>query len=341
MTPSDLDPQHELYGLITGYHLSQAVQVAAKLKLADLISDSPKHHTELAAATATDPQSLRRVLRLLVNAHVLTEDDTGRFGLTPTGTYLRTDVPESMHAVALLWGGRPQLAWSRLLRCVRTGAPAFPQVFGTDPFTYMSERQDDADIFDRGMAALTQQTATAVAASYDFTSFKTVVDIGGGNGALLAGILASYPNLHGVLYDVPHVAERGKRRLEESNLLNRCSVVGGNFFENVPVGHGAYLISNVITDWDDDRAAVILRNCYAAMTLESKLLIIEAIYPDKIDQTPASRAAVSTDINVMVCTGGRERSEQEFRSLYQSTGFTLTRIVRTRARPCVIEGVRA
>jgi hypothetical protein len=339
MRPSDPAPQDELYGLITGYHLSHAVHVAAKLQLADLLKDGSKHPAELAAATATNPSSLRRVLRLLVNAHVLTEDDEGRFSLTPTGTYLRTDVPESMHAIALLWGGRPQMAWSRLLRCVQTGTPAFPGIFGADAFTYMSEHQEDAGIFDRGMAVFTQQTAAAVAAAYDFTHFKSVVDVGGGNGALLAGILASYPNLHGVLYDLPHVVERGKKLLERCDLLQRCSVAGGNFFEQVPAGHDAYVISNVITDWDDERAATILRNCRAAMTPESRLLIIEAVYPDRIDQSAASRAAVSTDVNVMVCTGGRERSEQEFRSLYESAGFTLTRIVRTRVRPCVIEGV--
>jgi hypothetical protein len=342
MASKELPPQSALYGLITGYHLSYAIHVAAKLGLADLLADGPRHYTELATATGTHAPSLNRLLRLLVNAAVFTEDDQKRFGLTPIGACLRADAPDSMRAPALFWGeSRLQLVWSRLLRCVQTGKPAFPQTFGTDAFSYLSQHGEDADMFDQGMAAWTQQTACAVSAAYDFSQFGVVVDVGGGSGTLLASLLTAHENLRGVLFDLPHFTALGENRLAQLGLASRCKIASGSFFEEVPAGGDAYVLSNVIWDWDDDRARVILRNCHAAMAANSKLLVIEAVYPARIDRSPASRAAVSTDVNLMVCTGGCQRSEEEFRALFDSVGFKLTRIVPTSTRPSVIEGLRA
>jgi hypothetical protein len=327
--------------LITGYHLSCAVHLAAKLGLADLLAEGPRSSTELAGVAGTDVRSLTRVLRLLVSAGILNEEEQGRFALTSIGSLLRSDVSGSMRSIALLWGGRPQLAWTRLLHCVETGKPAFPRVFGKDPFSYMSEHREDAAIFDDGMAALTQRTATAVAAAYDFSKFEVVVDVGGGNGTLVAGILAAFPPLRGVVFDLPHVAERAAKRIDELALLDRCQVASGDFFVEVPTGADGYILANVITDWDDDRACTILRNCRRAIGERGKVLIVEPIYPDRIDSSPPSRAAVSTDVNVMVCTGGRMRTEQEFRSLYDAAGLRLAGVIRTSAAACVIEGVPA
>jgi hypothetical protein len=332
--------QSALFGLITGYHLSCAVYVAARLGIADLLADGPSTCAALASATHTHASSLNRVLRLLVSAGVLTEDDDARFGLAPIGECLRSDAPDSMRAVALLWGGRPQLAWGRLLHCVQTGKPAFARVFGTDPFGHMFANRDAADVFDEGMAAVTRHTATAVAAAYDFSRFTTIVDVGGGNGALLAGILSAYPPVRGILFDVPHVVARAEQRLTELGVGDRCRTVGGSFLENVPSGGDAYVLSNVLTDWTDEDATTILQRCHAAMTSNATLLILEAVYPSRIDHSAESRAAASTDVNVMVCTGGRERSEAEFRELCHAAGFELSRIVRTSSRVCVIEGQR-
>lgn len=183
--------------------------------------------------------------------------------------------------------------------------------------------------------------AVAVVAAYDFTPFRTLVDVGGGNGALLIGILSANPGLRGIVFDLPSAAERAKRRISKSKLTERCQAAGGDFFAEVPSGGDAYLLKHVIHDWNDGRALTILKNCHRAMGPNGRLLIVEGIYPRRIDQSLASRGAAANDVNMLVNTGGRQRSEAEFRSLYDAAGFTLTRIVPTQARVCVIEGVPA
>ena len=171
------------------------------------------------------------------------------------------------------------------------------------------------------MADFTAFVAMAVAASYNFSGLHTVVDVGGGNGTLLAGILKATPELRGVLFDLPHVAARARDRLAEHGLLDRCSVVGGDFFEEVPRGADAYLLKHVIHDWDDASARRILETCRRAMAPGSKLLIVEGVYPVRIDASRASRSAASNDVNMLVCTGGRQRAEVEFRELYERAGL--------------------
>jgi len=183
--------------------------------------------------------------------------------------------------------------------------------------------------------------AVAVVAAYDFTPFRTLVDVGGGNGALLIGILSANPGLRGVVFDLPSAAERAKRRISEAKLAERCQAVGGDFFSEVPSGGDAYLLKHVIHDWNDESALTILKSCHRAMGPKGRLLIVEGIYPRRIDQSLASRGAAANDVNMLVNTGGRQRSEAEFRSLYDAAAFTLTRIVPTQARVCVIEGAPA
>jgi SAM-dependent methyltransferase len=326
--------------MATAYYVSQAVYVAAKLGIADQLSDGPRHHDDLAKATRTHGPSLNRVLRLLASAGVLSEEADGRFALTPIGQCLRSGVPGSMRAATLLFGGRTQQTWSELLYSVQTGEPAFPRLWGADSFSFMEQHPEEAAIFDDAMADWTAQAAAAISAAYDLSSFRTLVDVGGGNGALLAGILAANPTLRGVLFDRPHVAQRAHARIDEAGLADRCSVGGGDFFADVPHGGDAYLLKHVIHDWNDERAVEILRSCHRAMLPHARLLLFEGVYPSRIDQSDASRGAAANDVNMLVCTGGRERSEPEFRALYEAAGFTLTRIVPTRARASVIEGAR-
>lgn len=338
MSGVQASPHSTLLGLITGYHLSCAVHVAAKIGLAELLAEGPQEPAALAAATAAHAPSLQRVLRLLVSAGVLAEDAEGRFSLTAVGELLRRQNPGSLHAAALLWGGRPQIAWNRLLRCVQTGKPAFNRVFGTGPFQYMSEHTEDARIFDEGMAALTEQTAMAVMALYAFPSASTIIDIGGGNGVFLATILADCPSLRGILFDLAHVVERAAPRLAALGLTDRCRVVAGDFFASVPHHADIYLVANVLTDWEDPHAIKILANCRTAMPDTAKVIVVEPIYPEHVDQSPFSRAATSTDVNVMVCAGGRTRSEAQFQALFQAAGLELTRIVPTTMAASVLEG---
>jgi hypothetical protein len=340
MSAQDLPP-FALFRMVTGYYVSRAIHVAAKLGIADLLAEDPRGHEELAKATGTHADSLRRVLRLLASTGVLLEEEDGKFAVTPIGACLRSGVPGSMRAAALLFGGITQQAWGEILHSVETGEPAFARVFGMDPFDYIAAHPDEAANFDAAMADFTKHIAIAVAAAYDFSPFRRIVDVGGGNGALLAGILTENPRLTGVIFDLPNVATRATEQIRELGLAGRCEVVGGDFFKEVPGDGDAYLLKHVIHDWDDDRATEILRTCRRAMGAEAKLLIVEGVYPPRIDQSDQSRGAAANDVNMLVCTGGRQRSGAEFRRLFGAAGFRLTRIVPTQMPVKVIEGVRA
>jgi hypothetical protein len=340
MSGQEMPPPFALYRMITGFYVSRAIHVMARLGIADFLSAGPLDAEELAQRSKTHAPSLKRVLRLLVTAGVFTEDKEGRFTLTPIGDYLRAGVPGSMRAAALLFGGITQQAWGDLLYSVETGEPAFRRVFGRDSFAYLAEHPEEAANFDAAMGDFTSQIATAVAGAYDFSGFRRVVDVGGGNGALLAGILRGHPGLHGTLFDLPQVVERARPRLRDHGLADRCETVGGDFFAEVPGGADAYLLKHVIHDWDDERAVAILHNCRKAMSPAAKLLIVEGVYPAHIDQSEASRGAAANDVNMLVCTGGRQRSDAEFRSLYAAAGFALSRIIPTdMAFASIIEGV--
>ena len=339
MATQELPPPAVLFQMVTGYYISRAIYVAATLGIADLLAHGPQPSSTLAKATGTHAESLTRVLRLLASVGVFTEQDDRCFALTPLGECLRTGVPGSMRSAALLFAGITQEAWRDLLYSVRTGEPAFHHVFGMDSFSYMAQHPEEAANFDEAMADFTKGIAIAVAATYDFSQFGTIVDVGGGNGMFLEAVLKAHPTLRGVLFDMPHVAERAQQRIEAVGLAERCKAVGGDFFLEVPSGGEAYILKHVIHDWGDARAVTILKNCHRAMGPQGKLLIVEGVYPSHIDQSDASRGAASNDVNMLVCTGGRQRSEAEFRSLYGAAGFTLTRIVPIQARSSVIEGI--
>jgi orsellinic acid C2-O-methyltransferase len=335
-----MPPPLALYRMISGFYVSRAIHVMARLGIADLLSDGPVRVEELARRTKTHARSLKRVLRLLVTAGVATEDEEGRFGSTAMGDCLRTGVPGSMRAVALLFGGITERAWGELLYSVETGEPAFRRVFGKDSFAYLAEHPEVAANFDAAMSAFTVPIAEVVATVYDFSGVRHVVDVGGGNGALLAGILKAHPRLKGTLFDLPEVVARARPRLHELGLADRCDAVGGDFFTQVPAGADAYLLKHIIHDWNDDQAQAILQTCRRAMPPAGRLLIVEGVYPRRIDQSEASRGAAANDVNMLVCTGGRQRSEAEFRNLYAAVGFSLSRIITTELPyASVIEGV--
>ena len=342
-TPSPLPPGLVLYQLSVGHYISHALYVVAKLGVADLLRDGPRSADDLAKGTQTHAPSLARVLRLLASIGVFEELDDGTFGSKPLGDLLRADIEGSMRAMVMLFGGVGiQDSWRELEYCVRTGNPAFKKHDpDADPFTQMQKDPEAAALFDKAMATFAPQTAAAVAAAYDFSQFGKLADVGGGNGALLIGILKANPRLRGMVFDRPDVAARAKQHLAAAGLSDRCEAVGGSFFEEVARGADAYLLKHVIHDWNDEDATAILKNCRAAMPANGKLLIVEGVYPARIEQSLEGRGAASNDVNMLVCTGGRQRSEAEFRNLYAAAGFKLTRVVRTMAPVCVIEGERA
>jgi hypothetical protein len=341
-TPSALPPQVALYQLATGHYLSQALHLAVKLGIAERLAAGPRQAPDLAAATATHAPSLRRVLRLLASAGVLEEREDGAFALTALGECLRPGVPGSARAMVMLFTGETvQGAWRDLEYSVRTGEPVFRKRGLDDPFKNPAWTPEEVANFDAAMADFTALAAMGVAAVYDFAPIRTLVDVGGGNGALLIGILKVHPHLRGVVFDQPPAAGRARQEIAARGLADRCEAVGGDFFETVPPGGDAYILKHVIHDWNDDRALAILRNCRRAMGDTGTLLIVEGIYPPRIDQSLDGRSAAANDVNMLVNTGGRQRSEAEFRALYEAAGFRLTRIVPTPIGVSVIEGRRA
>jgi hypothetical protein len=327
-------PISVLYQIGTGHYFSQALHVAAQLGVADLLKGGPKQADDLARACGAHGPSLRRVLRLLVAAGIFVENEDGSFGVTPAGALMAT--PQGRAFVQLFSGEMVQHLWSELLYSVQTGKPGYEQALGMAPFEYMAAHPEEAANFDLAMSAASSQTALAVAAAYDFAPFHTIVDVGGGQGALLSGILKAFPHLRGILFDLPRVVPNA-HWIE--GIADRCDIVGGDFFESVPPGGDAYLLKHVIHDWNDDRALAILKNVRREMRADGKLLIVEGVYPPRVEASPACRGAASNDVNMMLATGGRQRSEEEFRELYAAAGFQLSRIVPTSSPSCVIEGV--
>lgn len=337
---TDASARLKLFQLATSHYISHAIYVAAELRLADQMAAGPQSCERLAEATSTHASSLRRLLRLLASAGVVSEMDDDRFALTPIGEYLRSDVPDSSRAMALLFAGPMMGSWNELLHAVRTGEKVFERVFGMDPFRYMAEHPEQAAMFNEAMTAVSTQAARAVAAAYDFSSFHTIADVGGGYGTLLMTILRANPGLRGILFDLPHVVEGARKQIETANLSDRCEVIGGSFFETVPRGADVYLLKSVIHDWDDDKSIAILKRCHAAMGPSKKLLLVEVVMPARIEPSLRNYITTGSDVNMLVAIGGRERTDAEYRSLYEASGFRLERLIPLEGSlASIIEGV--
>jgi O-methyltransferase domain len=269
---------------------------------------------------------------------VFAEDEHGRFALTPLAATLRTDAPGSLRAFAIAELGEDHYpARGEVLHSVKTGEIAFNHLFGMDVWQYRAQHPEDGRIFDEAMASFSSVVNAAIVAGYDFSSLGTIVDGGGGDGSLIASILKANPGMKGVLFDLPHVVAGARRRIEAEGLAERCGVVAGDAFTSVLSGSDAYLLKWIIHDWDDERSVAILKNCYRAMAAHGKVLLIEAVIPR--GNAPSFHKFM--DLNMLVMTGGRERSEAEYRVLLEATGFRLTQIIPTQSEMSVIEGARA
>jgi hypothetical protein len=334
--PVDIPPQGALLQMVTGYWVSQAIAVATKLGIPDLLKDGPKSSQEPAAATSTHEPSLYRLLRVLASVGLLTEGTDRRFARTSLSACLESDVPGSLRAFTLL-KSEPWLwsSWTALRHSIKTGQAASEQVHGMGQFEYFAQHPQAAEIFDQAMTNLATQWHTAALTAYDFSRYRTVVDIGGGHGALLTALLTAHRQLRGVLFDQPHVVEGAKPRLTAAGLTQRCEMVGGNFFDSVPAGGDLYLLGHILIDWDDARATTILQNIRQARAPEGKLLILEEVIP----QGPGPSWEKLLDLNMLVVLGGRGRTEREFRTLLGQAGFELSRIIPTGAPIRLIEGV--
>jgi hypothetical protein len=303
----------------------QAIHVAAKLGLADLMASGPKTVVELSDATRMNGTSLARFLRALTSLGIFAEETSGSYGQTPLSEALRADHPESIRPLAMMLGARfiwEPVGW--LDESIRTGQASFERVHAAPFFRHLAENPENAAIFNAAMSSMPSYIAEVVEA-FDFSKFRRIVDVGGGHGALLAAILEANPHTRGVLQDLPSVVA-GASALRREGLAERCELVAGDFFDGVPDGGDAYVLKGIIHDWNDEAAVEILRSCRRAIRPDGTLILLDTVLTGSDDPRRALM-----DLLMMVLTGGRERTELEFRSLLQEASFSLTRVISTGA----------
>jgi hypothetical protein len=335
------EPAAQMVQMLNAQILAQALYVVAQLGVADLLVREVKSVDELASATGTDGPSLHRLLRMLTGEGVFREVRGGHFALTPLGDTLRTDSPNSVRDRSLYLAA-PEVwtTWGEMRHSVTTGEAAFERLHGTPFYAYMARHPQVGAHFNRWMTRSSELDNAAVVASYDFSPFRTVVDVGGGQGATLAAILRAYPSLRGILLDLPQVVEHAAPLLA-SHVAERCEIVGGDMVQSVPSGGDAYVIKMVFTGEPDERAVAVLRNCAEAMAAGGRILVVDIVLPSGDEPSP-SRAF---DLLMLTLFGrGRLRTEAEFRALFAAGGLELTRVIPTESAinpMSILEGVPA
>jgi len=328
-----------MFSLIMGRAVSRLIYVAAKLELADHLARGPRTVEELAAAVEVQAPALYRVLRALASFGVFEESKGRRFKLTPLAATLQKSVPGSMHAAAIMNGERYfEEPWGQLLHGLKTGETPFLKANGLGIFEYLETHPEDLKIFGDAMTSVSSVENPAIAAAYKFSGIRTLVDVGGGNGSLLATILKANPKVKGVLFDQPSVTARAMKEpyLAAAGIAERCTFASGNFFEALPKGGDAYMMKRTLHDWDDEQCAKILANCCSAMNKNGRVLAVDAVIP------PGNGPDRGKLLDMqMFIIGGRERTKQEFAAVFNAAGLRLSRVVATKCPLSIVEGVSA
>jgi precorrin-6B methylase 2 len=323
-----------MFQLSTAYIDARAVWIATKLGIADLLAAGPRPVAELAQGAGADPVALHRVLRLVASNGILSETQPGLFALTPLGELLRSDSPVSMRDWVLWTGGPLSDSFRDALHSVQTGKPAFEKVHGVPLYEYLKGHPEDAKNLSGAMVAYSREVIGALMTSFDFRGTERLVDVGAGPGALDIAVLRAHPRMKATLFDLPHVAEQARRTVREAGLTDRCDVLAGNFFESVPEGGDAYLLSAILHNWSDADCRVILNNCKKALGKRGKLLLLEMIVPTA--DTP--HFAKKSDVVMLVGLGGFERTLEAYSALLADSGF---RLVKAHPGPYVIQLLEA
>lgn len=333
---SHADDHTAMRRMVFGFRLTQLIAVAARLGLADQLHGGPRSAKTLAEEVGVDAVALRRVMRALASEGIFAETADGDFEITALAELLRSDAPSSLRDVAMLYG-EPWLwqAYGDLLHTVRTGRPAFEHVHGQSFYGFLQQHSVQAEVFQRAMSGFTAHEVSAISSACDLGSARTIVDVGGGQGALMAALLHRHRALQGIVFDLPEVISGARYALGETGLSERCECVAGDFFEAVPSGGDVYLMKSVLHNWADDAAMRILKACRRAMSDTARLIVAERVVPEG---NLASEAKLF-DINMLVTVGGQERTLDEYRRLMGASGLRLIRSVDTASALSVIEAV--
>jgi hypothetical protein len=322
--------------MCAGSWVAAGLYPAAKLGLADHLADGGRSALELAPVTGTHAPTLHRFMRTLAGFGLLTEGDGQRFRLTPLGEALKDGAPGSARSTLIAFGG-PAFwrSWEEILYSLETGKPGFDKAWGMPVFDYLAQHPDDASHFSEAMVGFHGSEPQAVAEAYDFSGVQTVVDVGGATGNMLAALLSRHPSLRGVLYDLPHVVRDAPALLKARGVEGRVTIETGSFFERVPAGGDAYLLSHIIHDWSEAQCLTILKHCREAMGPDGRLLIVETMLPEG----DVPHQGKIQDLVMMVVPGGQERTEAEYAALFSKAGFQLRRVVPTSSVVSIVEGV--
>jgi hypothetical protein len=328
LTEQQAGLREALLAMINASWTTQALAAAVELGLPRLLVDGPRPATTLAAAAGCDQAALLRLLRALTSLGVLDRTADDHFALTDLGNLLRSDIPGSLAAMAEFSGTRMLDNWRRLSDCVRSGLSARRASSGADAaFAFLEDDGRAAMLFHRAMVGLTAGVAGSFANAIDLGWAAQVVDVGGGHGELLAAVLSANPSIRGSLFDLAHATTSAGEALAASGVAARCEILTGDFFKEVPAGGDAYLLKSILHDWDDRRCAVILRNCRAAMHPRARLFVIERLMPEQFSTSRHDQSIARSDLNMLVGPGGRERTEQQYRTMLSATGLRMVSTV--------------
>jgi hypothetical protein len=325
MDEQQLPPRLAMIQLATSFWVPLALHTAAKWRVADFLEEGPRTAAELAQATGTQEDPLRRLLRSLASLGIFAELDDGRYAQTPLSRVLGSTAPDSVRDFVMMMGADWYWrAWGQLPYSVQTAQAGFDHAFGQPVFDYLAQHPQDATVFNRAMTGFSAMSGAEVAPErYDFSQVKSVIDVAGGHGSFLARVLKAHPHLRGVLFDQPAVVAESRAMLAESGVADRCTLLGGDFFESVPEGHDLYMMKMVVHDWKDGPALRILQNCRKAMRPDSRLLLIEQLMPARAVPGPHH----FVDLAMLTLLGSKVRTEKEFQHLLSQAGFEPTRTI--------------
>ena len=334
MDPKELSPPVQLMNFIVGKWISKPIYVAAELGIADMLAEGPKTIQELAQESHSHAPSLYRMMRALASVGIFSEVEEKRFELTPMADLLKS---EAMRSIALMFNADwSDKAWGCFMDSIKTGCTAFEKAHGASVSDWLEENPYAAEVFNEANAVRSASSSRAIVDTYDFSGINTLTDVGGGLGVLMAELLTANSSMNGIIADIPSVVCKTSEMIKSRGIEERCKAVECNFFENIPSGSDAYLMSNILHDWSDEQCHIILNNCCRAMKSKSKLLIVEMVIP------PGNQPSIAKllDLEMLVTTGGCERTEDEFKKLLKSSGFQFARNIPTKAGVCIIENIR-